>query len=385
MGDDDIGESTRSVHAGSSPEQLTGAKVEPIFQTATYVQRDFAEHTGYEYSRTQNPTREALEAAMAELESPTELAQGIAFGSGMAAISAITQLLESGDHILAASDLYGGTGRLFDDVLSRFGVTTTYSFLNEGDLEQLAQENTKMLWLETPTNPLLNIHDINALAVKAHARGWLVVVDNTFASPMLQRPLELGADIVVHSTTKYVSGHSDVVGGCIVVRDEDLAKRLAFLQNTIGAIPGPFDCFLTLRGIRTLALRIERHCDNAEFLATRLSEHPAVTRILYPGLSDHPSHDVATRQMRRYGGMISLEVDGGEDGARRFAAASRLFPIAESLGSVSSMINHPWSMTHAATPEKRRLEVGVTPGLVRLSVGIEDAVDLWNDLENALG
>ena len=385
MGDDDIGESTRSVHAGSSPEQLTGAKVEPIFQTATYVQRDFAEHTGYEYSRTQNPTREALEAAMAELESPTELAQGIAFGSGMAAISAITQLLESGDHILAASDLYGGTGRLFDDVLSRFGVTTTYSFLNEGDLEQLAQENTKMLWLETPTNPLLNIHDINALADKAHARGWLVVVDNTFASPMLQRPLELGADIVVHSTTKYVSGHSDVVGGCIVVRDEDLAKRLAFLQNTIGAIPGPFDCFLTLRGIRTLALRIERHCDNAEFLAKRLSEHPAVTRILYPGLADHPSHDVATRQMRRYGGMISLEVDGGEDGARRFAAASRLFPIAESLGSVSSMINHPWSMTHAATPEKRRLEVGVTPGLVRLSVGIEDAVDLWNDLENALG
>jgi len=313
------------------------------------------------------------------------LAQGIAFGSGMAAISAITQLLESGDHILAASDLYGGTGRLFDDVLSRFGVATTYSFLNEGDLEELAQENTKMLWLETPTNPLLNIHDINALADKAHARGWLVVVDNTFASPMLQRPLELGADIVVHSTTKYVSGHSDVVGGCIVVRDEDLAKRLAFLQNTIGAIPGPFDCFLTLRGIRTLALRIERHCDNAEFLATRLSEHPAVTRILYPGLSDHPSHDVATRQMRRYGGMISLEVDGGEDGARRFAAASRLFPIAESLGSVSSMINHPWSMTHAATPEKRRLEVGVTPGLVRLSVGIEDAVDLWNDLENALG
>ena len=385
MDDDNIGESTRSVHAGSSPEQLTGAKVEPIFQTATFVQRDFAEHTGYEYSRTQNPTREALEAAMAELESPTELAQGIAFGSGMAAISAITQLLESGDHILAASDLYGGTGRLFDDVLSRFGVTTTYSFLNEGDLEQLAQENTKMLWLETPTNPLLNIHDINALADKAHARGWLVVVDNTFASPMLQRPLELGADIVVHSTTKYVSGHSDVVGGCIVVRDEGLAERLAFLQNTIGAVPGPFDCFLTLRGIRTLALRIERHCDNAEFLAERLAEHPAVTRILYPGLADHPSHDVATRQMRRYGGMISLEVEGGEDGARRFAAASRLFPIAESLGSVSSMINHPWSMTHAATPEERRLEVGVTPGLVRLSVGIEDAVDLWNDLERALG
>ena len=327
----------------------------------------------------------ALEAAMAELESPTELAQGIAFGSGMAAISAITQLLESGDHILAASDLYGGTGRLFDDVLSRFGVATTYSFLNEGDLEELAQENTKMLWLETPTNPLLNIHDINALADKAHARGWLVVVDNTFASPLLQRPLELGADIVVHSTTKYVSGHSDVVGGCIVVRDEGLAERLAFLQNTIGAVPGPFDCFLTLRGIRTLALRIERHCDNAEFLAKRLSEHPAVTRILYPGLADHPSHDVATRQMRRYGGMISLEVEGGEDGARRFAAASHLFPIAESLGSVSSMINHPWSMTHAATPEERRLEVGVTPGLVRLSVGIEDAVDLWNDLENALG
>jgi cystathionine beta-lyase/cystathionine gamma-synthase len=383
-GFDDIGDSTRSVHAGSSPEQVTGAKVEPIFQTVTYVQSGFAEHSGYEYSRTQNPTREALEAAIAELESPGEPAHGIAFGSGMAAISAITQLLEAGDHILAASDLYGGTGRLFDDVLSRFRVETTYSFLGEGDLEELAQENTKMLWLETPTNPLLNIHDISALAGKAHARGWLVVVDNTFASPLLQRPLDLGADIVVHSTTKYISGHSDVIGGCIVVRDDALAERFSFLQNTIGAVPGPLDCFLTLRGIRTLALRMERHCDNAEYLAERLAEHPAVTRLLYPGLPNHPGHEVAKRQMRRYGGMISLEVEGGEDGARRFAAASRLFPIAESLGSVSSMLNHPWSMTHATTPEERRLEVGVTPGLVRLSVGIEDAADLWADLERAL-
>ncbi len=381
---DDIGDSTRSVHAGSFPEPLTGAKVEPIFQTATYVQRDFAEHTGYEYSRTQNPTRGALEAAMAELESPTEVAHGIAFGSGMAAISAITQLLQSGDHILAASDLYGGTGRLFDDVLARFGVETTYSGLAEGDLQRSARDATRMLWLESPTNPLLNIHDIEALADEAHSRGWLVVVDNTFASPLLQRPLDLGADVVVHSTTKYVSGHSDVIGGCIVVRDDDLADRLAFLQNTIGAVPGPLDCFLTLRGIRTLALRMQRHCDNAEFLVERLAAHQAVTRLLYPGLPDHPGHAVAKRQMRRFGGMISLEVEGGEEGARRFAAACRLWPIAESLGSVSSMINHPWSMTHAATPEQRRLEVGVTPGLVRLSVGIEDAVDLWNDIERAL-
>jgi cystathionine beta-lyase/cystathionine gamma-synthase len=241
-----------------------------------------------------------------------------------------------------------------------------------------------MLWLETPTNPLLSIHDLAQLSSEAHARGWLVVVDNTFASPVLQRPLELGADIVLHSTTKYVAGHSDLIGGCVVTRDAELTERIRFLQNTIGAVPSPLDCFLTLRGIRTLALRMERHCDNAEYLVERLAAHPKVTRLLYPGLADHPGHAVAAAQMRRFGGMISLEVEGGEAGARRLAAASPLFATAESLGGVESLINHPWSMTHAATPEAHRLEIGVTPGLVRLSVGIEDAPDLWADLSAAL-
>lgn len=380
----EMGESTRSVHTAADPEERTGSVQTPIFQTSTYVQRDFADHTGYEYSRTQNPTRDALEAAVADLESPGVPAFGSAFSSGMAAISAVTQLLESGSHIVAASDLYGGTARLFDDVLSKFGVETTYSNLGPGELEECAQENTRMLWLETPTNPLLHIHDLKALSTKAHERGWLVVVDNTFASPVLQRPLELGADISLHSTTKYVAGHSDLVGGCVVTRDELLNDQIRFIQNTIGAVPSPLDCFLTLRGIRTLAIRMERHCDNAEFIAERLASHPKVTRLLYPGLKTHPGHETAASQMRRFGGMISLEVEGGEAGARRFAAASKLFAIAESLGSVESLVNHPWSMTHAATPEERRLEVGVTPGLIRLSVGIEDAEDLWRDVEKAL-
>jgi len=380
----EMGESTRSVHTAADPDERTGSVQTPIFQTSTYVQRDFADHTGYEYSRTQNPTRDALEAAVADLESPGVPAFGTAFASGMAAISAVTQLLESGSHIVAASDLYGGTARLFDDILSKFGVETTYSNLGPGELEECAQENTRMLWLETPTNPLLHIHDLKALSAKAHERGWLVVCDNTFASPVLQRPLELGADISLHSTTKYVAGHSDLVGGCVVTRDELLNDQIRFIQNTIGAVPSPLDCFLTLRGIRTLAIRMERHCDNAEFIAERLASHPKVTRLLYPGLKTHPGHETAASQMRRFGGMISLEVEGGEAGARRFAAASKLFAIAESLGSVESLVNHPWSMTHAATPEGRRLEVGVTPGLIRLSVGIEDAEDLWRDVENAL-
>ncbi len=380
----ELGESTRSVHAGFEPDEKTGSVQTPIFQTSTYVQSDFAEHTGYEYSRTQNPTRDALQEAVAILESPSVKAYGSAFASGMAAISTVTQLLESGSHIIAASDLYGGTGRYFDQVLSKFGIETTYSELGPGDLEACAQENTKMLWLETPTNPLLNIHDIAELSAKAHERGWLVVVDNTFASPVLQRPLELGADISCSSSTKYVAGHSDVISGYVVTRSEELNEKIRFLQNTIGAVPSPLDCFLILRGIRTLAIRMERHCDNAEYLVQKLSSHPKVTRLLYPGLEGHGGHDVAASQMRRFGGMISLEIEGGEAAARRFAKASKLFTTAESLGGVESLINHPWSMTHAATPEARRLEVGVTPGLVRLSVGIEDAEDLWNDIENAL-
>ena len=378
------GESTRSVHAAMDPEQVTGSVQPPIFQTSTYVQEDFSVHKGYEYARSQNPTREALEKAMAELESPNSPATGICFSSGMAAITAVSQLLSSGDHIIACDDLYGGTVRLFDQVLARYGIETTYSKLSPGDLEKVAQQNTKVLWLESPTNPLLSIHDINKLASQAKARGWIVVVDNTFASPVLQRPLDLGADIVLHSTTKYIGGHSDVVGGCVVIRDEQLIERLKFLQNAAGAIPGPFDCFLTLRGIRTLALRMERHCDNAEQITERLSKRAEVTRILYPGLASHPNHHVAASQMRRFGGMISIELEGGELAARKFAAALKLFLTAESLGGVESLINHPWTMTHAAIPEQQRRDAGMTPGLVRLSVGIEDVEDLWTDIVQAL-
>ena len=378
------GDSTRAVHTAADPEKKTGSVQIPIYQTSTYVQNDFGEHTGYEYSRTQNPTRETLEHALADLESPTEPAHGTAFASGMAAITAITQLLESGCHILAASDLYGGTGRLFDQVLAKFGVETTYSELKLNDLESDSRDNTKMLWIESPTNPLLNIHDIKKLSAFGHERGWIVVVDNTFASPILQRPLELGADIVVHSTTKYIAGHSDLIGGCVVTREPLLTEQLKFLQNTLGAVPSPLDCFLTLRGIRTLPLRMERHCDNAEYLVERLAQHSSVTKLLYPGLSNHNLHNIATVQMSRYGGMISLELKGGENAARKFGKNLKLFATAESLGGVESLINHPWSMTHAAIPEHRRLEYGITPGLVRLSVGIEDAEDLWVDIENAL-
>jgi len=348
------------------------------------VQEDFGIHKGYEYARTHNPTRALVESAIAELESPDTAAYGTSFASGMAAISTITQMLEAGSHIIAASDLYGGTARLFDQILNKFGVETTYSQLKEGDVEKCAKENTKMLWLESPTNPLLEVHDIEKLSNIAHKNGWVVVVDNTFASPMLQRPLEQGADIVVHSTTKYIAGHSDLIGGCVVTRDEELDKQLKFLQNALGAVPSPMDCFLTLRSIRTLAIRVERHCDNAEKLVEKLSQHPKVTRLIYPGLKTHNGHDIANKQMRRYGGMISIEVVGGEQGARKFAAASKLFATAESLGGVESLINHPWSMTHAAIPQERREEIGITPGLVRLSVGIEDFEDLWKDIENAL-
>ncbi|MDC0055882.1 PLP-dependent aspartate aminotransferase family protein [Deltaproteobacteria bacterium] len=380
----DEGESTRSVHAAMDPEEVTGSVQPPIFQTSTYVQEDFSVHKGYEYARTHNPTREALEKAMAELESPNTPATGICFGSGMAAITAVSQLLSSGDHIIACDDLYGGTVRLFDQVLSRYGIETTYSKLSEGEIEKIAQENTKVLWLESPTNPLLSIHDIKQLSSQAKARGWIVVVDNTFASPVLQRPLDLGADIVLHSTTKYIGGHSDVVGGCVIMRDKELIERLKFLQNAAGAVPGPFDCFLTLRGIRTLALRMERHCDNAEEITERLTKRTEVTRILYPGLISHPNHHVATSQMRRFGGMISIEIEGGETAARKFAAALKLFSTAESLGGVESLINHPWTMTHAAIPEQQRRNAGMTPGLVRLSVGIEDIEDLWADIVQAL-
>jgi len=382
--EDDIGESTRSVHVAAEPDENTGAIQIPIYQTSTYVQGDFAKHQGYEYARTQNPTREALEKALAELESPHQVAEAICFSSGMAAITAVTQLLKSGDHIIACDDLYGGTVRLFDQVLAKFGIETTYSPLDEAAIEVCAQQNTKVLWLETPTNPLLRVLDIKTLATEAKRRGWLVIVDSTFASPVLQRPLELGADIVIHSTTKFIGGHSDLIGGCAITCDDEIANGLRFLQNTAGAVPGPFDCFLALRGLRTLALRVERQCDNAMQIAQRLEQRSEVTRLLYPGLLSHPSHELAMKQMSRPGALLSLELEGGETAARGFAAALNLFSTAESLGGVESMINHPWTMTHASIPEERRMKTGLTPELIRLSIGIEDLEDLWADIIQAL-
>jgi cystathionine beta-lyase/cystathionine gamma-synthase len=379
-----VGDSTRSVHTSAKPDEKTGSVQMPIYQTSTYIQDDFGVHKGYEYARTHNPTRALLESAIADLESPNIEAFGTSFSSGMAAITTITQILKAGDHIIAASDLYGGTARLFDQVLSKFGVTTTYSSLEEDDLEKISNTNTKMIWLESPTNPLLEVHDIEKISKIAHIKGWVVVVDNTFASPILQRPLELGADIVVHSTTKYIAGHSDLIGGCVITRNKEIHAELKFLQNALGAIPSPLDCFLTLRSIRTLALRIERHCDNAERLVEKLANHPKVTRLIYPGLKSHNSHEIAKKQMSRFGGMFSLEVVGGEDGARKFASGTKLFATGESLGGVESLINHPWTMTHAAIPEDRRLSIGVTPGLVRLSAGIEDFEDLWEDIRKGL-
>ncbi len=347
-----IGDSTRSVHTSAMPDDRTGSVQMPIFQTSTYIQKDFGSHKGYEYARTHNPTRALLESAIAELESPDVQAFGTSFASGMAAISTITQMLSSGDHIIAGSDLYGGTVRLFDQVISTYGIETTYSSLEEEEIEKYSKDSTKMLWLESPTNPLLEVYDIEKLTKRAHDNGWIVVVDNTFASPILQRPLEFGADIVVHSTTKYIAGHSDLIGGCVITRNKNIDTQLKFLQNALGAVPSPLDCFLTLRSIRTLAIRIERHCDNAEKIVHNLSKHPKVTRLLYPGLETHSGHEIAKKQMARFGGMISLEVIGGEMGARKFAASLKLFATAESLGGVESLINHPWSMTHASIPEK---------------------------------
>ena len=378
------GDSTRCVHSSLDPEVTTGSVHTPIFQTSTYVQNDFADHLGFEYARGDNPTRNALQRALAEMESPHQEAYGFCFGSGMAAITTISQMLNQGDHVIACDDLYGGTVRLFDQIASRFGIETSYSPLKAGDLGKVVQENSKILWLESPTNPLLTVHDIKSLAAEAKEHGLIVVVDSTFATPILQRPFELGADLIVHSTTKYIGGHSDVIGGCLITQNKDLAQKISFLQNAVGAVPAPMDCFLILRGLRTLALRMNRHCESAQNLAERLQEHEKVTRLFYPGLKSHPTHEIAQRQMRAFGGIISLEVKGGEEGARNFAAQLKLFATAESLGGIESLINHPWTMTHAAVPEKQRYDAGMTPGLIRLSVGIEDVEDLWEDLVNAL-
>ena len=373
---------TLAIHAGQEPDPNNGAVMTPIYQTSTYAQDGIGKpRQGYEYSRTLNPTRKALQDCLAELEGGT---WGLAFSSGMAATDTVLRLLSSGDHVVAGNDVYGGTFRLFDKVLRRFGLDFTFS--DTTDPENLAEaltSSTRVVWLETPTNPLLAVSDIRAVAevVRLHPNKPLLVVDNTFATPYLQRPLDLGADLVVHSTTKYLGGHSDVVGGAIVGKDADLGAKLAYLQNAIGAVPGPMDCFLTLRGIKTLPVRMDRHAANAERIAAYLREHAKVGRLIYPFDGSHPQVQTAKRQMRNGGGMISFILKGGREAAVRVAEATRLFTLAESLGGVESLIEVPAAMTHLST-QGSQLEVD--PGLVRLSVGIENIDDLLADLEQAL-
>jgi len=376
------GFSTRAIHAGQEPDPQTGAVVVPIYQTSTYAQSAVGEHKGYEYSRTGNPTRTALERCIASLEGGPH---GLAFASGMAAESAIMQLLKPGDHTIAVDDLYGGTYRLFRRLLEPMGLK--FSFVDGSDLNALEAaftEQTRMVWLESPTNPLLKLVDIAAVSRLAHERGALVVVDNTFMSPYLQRPLSLGADIVVHSATKFLGGHSDVVAGVLVVRSNELQERLAFIQNAVGAVPGPLDAWLVLRGIKTLAVRMREHDRNARLIAEFLAEHERVERVYYPGLPSHPQHELARRQMSGFGGMISFEVHGGLPAARRLVARTRVFTLAESLGGVEALIELPAAMTHASIPAETRRANGVADGLVRISVGIEDVADLISDLDRAL-
>ena len=373
---------TRAIHAGYEPDPTTGAVIPPIFATSTYKQDGVGGlRGGYEYSRSANPTRTALEDTLAALE---EGERGFAFASGLAAEDTVVRgLLDPGDHVVLPNDAYGGTHRLFDKVLTRWGLSHTPAALSDlAAVERAIRPETRMIWVETPTNPLLGIADIAALANLAHEAGALLVVDNTFATPYLQRPLTLGADVVVHSTTKYVGGHSDVVGGGVVVRDLDLAERVAYHQNAMGAVAGPFDAWLTLRGLKTLAVRMERHCDNAERVVEFLTGDERVQHVFYPGLADHPGHEVAATQMARFGGMVSFRVAGGEERALQVCERAEVFTLAESLGGIESLIEHPGRMTHASVAGT---DLEVPADLVRISVGIETVEDLLGDLDRALG
>jgi len=370
---------TRAIHDGQEPDPATGAVTVPIYQTSTYVQEAVGRHKGYDYARVANPTRTALQLCLASLESAEH---GLAFSSGLGAVTTIMHLVSPGDRIVAVNDVYGGVYRMFSQVYEPKGYEFTWlpaTELGEGLAEHL-DERTRIVWLETPTNPLLNVIDIRAAADAAHAAGAMVVVDNTFATPYLQRPLELGADIVVHSTTKYLGGHSDVVGGFAATNDPTVAERLQFLQKSLGAVPGPFDCWLVLRGIKTLAVRMRQHCENAHVVALRLAHHPRVEQVLYPGLPTHPGHEIAARQMRDFGGMISFLVES-EDEAVNLVAQTKIFQLAESLGGAESLIEHPARMTHASTADA---PFAAPKNLIRLSVGLESAEDLVDDLEAAL-
>ncbi|TDF84428.1 cystathionine gamma-synthase [Pseudomonas sp. H9] len=377
------GFATRVIHAGQSPDPSTGALMPPIYANSTYAQQSPGVHKGLDYGRSHNPTRWALERCVADLEGGT---QAFAFASGLATIASVLELLDAGAHIVSGNDLYGGTFRLFERVRRR-SAGHRFSFVDLSDLdafEAALQDDTQMVWVETPSNPLLSLTDLSAVAEICRQRGILCVADNTFASPWVQRPLEAGFDIVVHSTTKYLNGHSDVIGGIAVVGNPELAERLGFLQNAVGAIAGPFDAFLTLRGVKTLALRMERHCSNALELAHWLERQPQVARVYYPGLVSHPQHGLARRQMHGFGGMISLDLNSDLAGARRFLEAVGIFALAESLGGVESLIEHPAIMTHASIPAETRAQLGIGDALVRLSVGVEDVEDLRADLAQAL-
>jgi cystathionine gamma-lyase len=374
---------TRAIHVGQEPDPATGATITPIYQTSTYTQEAPGEHKGYEYSRTANPTRSALEECVASLEGGE---YGLAFASGLAATIATMSLLSPGDHVVAGDDLYGGTYRLFERVLPRTGgLEFTYADTSDpGSVEEALRPETRLLWIETPTNPMLALSDIAELSEMAHERGAIVAVDNTFASPYFQNPLALGADIVVHSTTKYMGGHSDVVGGAVVTSNEDFYEGIRFYQNAAGGVPGPFDSWIVLRGLKTLAIRMRRHEENALAVAEFLRDHPEVETVNYPGLPSHPQHELAKRQMSGFSGMVSFTLKGGAEAAYAAVQRTRIFSFAESLGGVESLITHPATMTHAAIPKELREARGVTDGLMRLSVGIEDREDLIADLDQAL-
>ncbi len=373
---------TRAIHAGQEPDPSTGAVMTPIFQTSTYAQAGLGEHKGYEYARTQNPTRTALEQCIASLE---EGKYGLAFASGMAAEQAILSLLSAGDHIISCDDLYGGSYRIFERVMRRYEVETSYvTASNIAGYEQAIRPNTKLIWLETPTNPLLRLIDIQAVAEIAHRHNLLLVVDNTFASPYFQQPLKLGADIVVHSTTKYINGHSDVIGGALVLNNEEIYQSIKFYQNAAGGVPSPFDSWLTLRGIKTLAVRMRQHEENARAVANFLVEHPRAEKVYYPGLTTHPDYELARRQMSGFGGMVSFQFKGSYADVDKVVRRFKVFALAESLGGVESLVCHPASMTHGSIPKEIREPRGVTDTLLRLSIGIEDSEDLLADLEQAL-
>ena len=379
-GDAQHGFATRAVHAGQRPDPTTGAVMTPVYQTSTYVQEGLGRHKGYEYARTQNPTREALERNVASLEGASF---GFAFGSGLAALDSTLKLLRSGDHVISGDNIYGGSHRLMERIYTQYGVTFSFVDMREiANVERAITPATRMIYCETPTNPMMNLVDLAAVGDLAQAHGFLFVVDNTFATPFFQQPLSFGADLVLHSTTKYLNGHSDMVGGMLVTNRDDLAERLGFIQNAAGGVPGPMDCWLALRGTKTLALRMRQHDANGRIIAQWLTEQKTVRRVYYPGLPSHPQHELAVRQMRGFGGMISIEL-GDVARARKFAESTRVFSLAESLGGVESLIGHPASMTHASVPPAMRQEMGLTDSLVRLSCGIEDPDDLIEDLAQA--